>query len=314
MTKQSTRKDLDEAIIGNNFAKDCIVSLFEHSKIRHYQLNCLGLTVKEEQLVRNKNAFLVGKSGTGKTFLVETCAKLYNVPLYSISATELTLTGAHNGIKLTDLLKSIKAYAAEFLKNNSTKYFSIDGVMQQMVIFIDEFDKLNSNGAQGDWYKRVQGCFLKFFENKEPGFEHITFIFAGAFMNSNVYEEKHKSKSIGFFTEHNINESYDTLEEKIIEWGILPEIVGRIHHIVQLDTLKIDDYRAILIDKIIPKKSKELLTLTGKEFELKEEEIEAVLKDVVESGQGIRKLIKKVDEITLQKELSSDKYDFLLNR
>ncbi len=315
MTKSEILEKLDTVIKGHNEAKRHLISLFERVKIRHYQRMILEYKNDDPRLVPNKNIMLVGKSGTGKTYLVEQIAKIYKIPVYIVDSTELNPAGAEKGIKLETLVKSLTDYATKYLAINKNQFFSVQGVLDQMVVFFDEFDKLGENKGSSDWNRQTQACFLRLLERKIPTLKNLSFVLAGAFMSSNLYEDnnnENKKEMIGFLrTSTKSNDEKDNFDEEIIKAGIIPEVVGRIGKIVKLDKLSKDDYHSILIDIIIPQKLTYLNAMTDIDLEISKDELDDIVNTAYNSSQGIRMLHKQIDDLMLNAELEAGKYDFL---
>ncbi len=169
-------------------------------------------------------------------------------------------------------------------------------------------DKLSNNDYSEGWNQHVQANFLRFFENKEEGLNGLSFIFAGAFMKMD--RDSNKTSSIGFFN-NPISSKKKELDEAIIKMGMLPEIIGRIHHIIELDSLTEDDYRAILVDKIIPAKQLDLYEMTHNELEICPNYIDEIIKEAYNSDQGVRYLNKKIEEYLIDFEFSNNVHNSL---
>src|ERR1019366_5925834 len=102
-----------------------------------------------------QSCLLIGESGTGKTMIVEELCKLVNAPYIRLDATELTVTSA-TGQSCDAVVKNIINTSAALIQQQKDKYKSMNGTIDRMILFIDEFDKLNASGPNGDWMKRTQ--------------------------------------------------------------------------------------------------------------------------------------------------------------
>lgn len=305
-----TNKELlgmyDELVVGHTEAKKTLINLVNRSKIRHYQ-KWIALE-PSEFLIPTTNCLLIGGSGTGKTFLVQSLQKIIDFPLIIVDATRLTMTSASGGVKNSDIIDMIRCKAREHAEDNSGYYHSVEGAMDQMVVFIDEIDKLawgvNENDA---WNKRVQANFLSIFENSDE-LSGCSFIFAGAFSGLESVKKDVKS-SIGFCGTNGKKEPQKLLDEAVVKYGLIPELVGRIPNIIELDKFTRDDYRKILFETLIPIKQSELLYYNCQTVSLSEEVVESILDKVEDSGQGVRSLKRELNKITSELEFNYENVD-----
>lgn len=271
-------------VYGHAKAKKVLEVLYNRSQERYYKKCVKGETVYPERL----NCLLVGPSGTGKTHLMKTFTEKRNIPLLCIDATELMPTGNDTGINKKQLKKLIIDFAHEETKK--PQYFSPDGVLNQMFIFVDEFDKLaTSFDSTGNWNKHVQSSFLTMIEDKFE-LSGISWVFAGAF--SMCRENKLKQKSIGFFPVDKVETVTDQLtEQDIIKAGIIPEMLGRIPLIVQLDEFKLTNYVEI-VDNLVQSKYNVLTNVNVNE----------IAEIAMNSGQGVRSIIRQLEMLLIDYE------------
>lgn len=276
-------KTLNELVYGHNQAKKTLLALIRRSQDRYYKKCVLGETELQDTL----KCLLIGQSGTGKTHLIQSLRKLYNFPLISLDATQLVPTGNGDGMNVKQLKKLINDKAQELAKE--PQYYSPEGVINQMVIFVDEFDKLgNCFDSTGKWNQHVQANFLTMIDDKEE-FSGISWIFAGAF--SKLYENKAVVKnSIGFFqvADTNVQETAQFSDDDIIKSGIIPELLGRISLIVELDRFGKDDYARVLH------------TLLLKYPELTDVCHESIIAKAMASGQGIRSMTRQLEMLNIE--------------
>lgn len=284
-------KTLDDFVYGHKQAKKVLSVLLRRSKERHYRKCVLGLNDYPEPL----KCLLIGQSGTGKTHLIHSLRKLYGFPLVCIDATQLMPAGNSEGLNAKGLTKKLLDAANEYTK--LPEYHSPEGVLNQMVVFVDEFDKLGTNfDSSGNWNKHVQSSFLTMIDNKEE-FAGISWIFAGAF--SSLYEEKGTmKKSIGFFPEANTKDTKEITDEDILKAGIIPEMLGRISLIVQLDTFTEENYRQVLTEKLLP-------TYRNLPDDL---DLDGIVKKAHNSGQGIRSLTRQLEMLSIDAEYDEDMF------
>lgn len=235
------------------------------------------------------NCFLIGPSGTGKTFLMRSMAKELGFPLICLDANELTPTGNNSGVNSSQLRKEIYKFAENLIAVDH-RYHSIPGVLEQLVIFVDEFDKLGTSfDASGNWNKHVQSNFLTMIEDKDD-LSGVSWVFAGAF--SDFFERKaSKKEAIGFFSEKKEEKPLEITEEDILKAGIIPEMLGRISLIVQLDTFGQKDYENIATE-----------LLNKKYARLKHINISDIAAKALSSGQGVRSVIRQLETALIDQE------------
>jgi ATP-dependent protease Clp ATPase subunit len=114
-----------------------------------------------------------------------------------------------------------------------------------------------------------------------------------------------KKKHIGFGKKQEEEEVEINYDEHLKRFGMIPELIGRINHIVKIDTLTESDYRSILYNLVIPKKQKELKHYGINKFSLTSEQATAIIKVAMESEQGIRNLYKEVEKLSIDLEFKS---------
>ncbi len=305
MINYKSNKELLEAydyyVIGHKEAKKSLINLINRSKIRHHQ-KWISLEHKD-YLISPSKCLLIGGSGTGKTFLVESLQKLVEFPLIKIDATRLTLTAGGDGIKSLHIYDMIHENAKYLSSLKNGYWHSVEGVIDQTVVFVDEIDKLawGAKGESDSWTKRVQANFLQIFENKEE-LAGVSFIFAGAFQE--MERTQNVTDSIGFMSKQRKLSNTDMLDEMIVKYGLIPELVGRITNIVELDKFTKEDFRNILINTLIPQKIEELIYFNCADFSLSEEQLENIVYKAEASGQGIRFLKRELDKLLINIEFN----------
>lgn len=274
---------LDSMVYGHKQAKKVLQVLLKRSQDRYFNKCVMGNETNTDTL----KCLLIGPSGTGKTHLIHSLKKLYKFPLICLDATQLMPTGNKDGINIGQLTALVDDKCHEYAKQ--IEYHSPEGVLNQMVIFVDEFDKLgNCFDSTSNWNKHVQSSFLTLIDNKEE-FAGISWIFAGAF--SGLYEAK--PRGIGF-SNTEIEDTKEITDKDILRAGIIPEMLGRISLIVQLDTFTETDYKTILVERLLPLYP----TLTSVN-------VEGITKKAYDSGQGIRSLIRQLEMLSIDADFKS---------
>ena len=294
--------ELDTYVDGHIEAKKALISLVNRSKIRHHQKWIER--IHKDYLIPPHKVLLIGQSGTGKTHMVECLQQLLDFPLIRLDATKLNPTGASGGVKEDDLRKEIKRKAKEWHEARRGYYHSIDGTIDQMVVFIDEIDKIGKSfESSGNWNTHVQSNFLTMFDNKAE-FAGVSFIFAGAFTDI-TKNETSVSQTIGFNRDIT-PKSKGELDELVVKAGLIPELVGRLTNIVQLDKFTQQDYYKILTERLIPAKLLELAFFNVFDSEISEDKLQKMAKSAYDSGQGIRSLQRQLNKEYLDAEFENE--------
>jgi len=295
--------ELGDYVSGHLEAKKSLINVINRSKIRHHQKWIEG--IHKDYLIKPHKLLLIGQSGTGKTHLVESLQSIVDFPLIRLDATKLTPTGAGGGIKEEDIRKLITKKAEEYTRLKKGFYHSIEGTIDQMVVFIDEIDKLGTSfDSSGNWNNHVQSNFLTLFDNKTD-YAGVSFIFAGAFSKI-TGEEEVKKNSIGFTKDDTVKKSREEMDAQIVKAGLIPELVGRLTSIVELDKFSEEDYYEILVDRIVPKKLVDLAFFNKFDTELTESELRELAKKAYDSGQGIRSLQRQLDKLFVDVEFENE--------
>lgn len=275
---------LEQLVYGHKEAKKVLRVIINRSQERYYKKCVMGMHEYPDRL----NCLLVGPSGTGKTHLIRSMSKLYKFPLLNIVATDLMPTGNETGINKNQLRKLIFDTAGEYLKK--PEYSSLQGVLNQMIVFVDEFDKLGvCFDSSGNWNKHVQASFLTLLEDNED-LSGVTWVFAGAF--SSLYFNRVKPKSIGFFHKDEEEPNAQTLSDQdIVKAGIIPEMVGRIPLIVELDRFTLEDYTKI-VEQCIENKYSMLTNV----------DVDKIAEKAMSSGQGVRSITRQLEMALIDQE------------
>lgn len=312
------RAHLDQYVIGQEKAKiDIAVAVYQHFK-RRDALAHGGAPDGVE--IEKSNVLLLGPSGTGKTHVARTIARLLKVPFYVADATRLTQAG-YVGDDVESLLQGLLSDA--------------DGDVERAqwgIIFIDEFDKLarkSGRGASG--YRDVSGegvqqALLKMIEGgKVPvprgmgakmvatqtssdliDTTNILFICAGSFAGiDEVIEQRlNKNVKVGFGSSraHKLDkaEVYTSVtEEDILDFGLIPELVGRIPVHTTTVPLTEDEMVRILTEpkNAIIKQFQALYKMDGVDLVFDDAALRAIAKQATERPTGARALRSLVERV-----------------
>lgn len=290
-TNAQLLKEFDKHVIGHTEAKKMLISMVNRSKTAHYHRYKLG----EKREIETINCMLLGKSGTGKTFLVNTLQKLAVFPLIRVDATKLEPASKESNLGPEGIKKLIVANAKRLLKEKSEHFFSINGIIDQTIVFIDEIDKLAKGyDSSGNWNNQVQSSLLTLIESVGT-FKNVSFILAGAF--SDMETNTDISNSIGFFKQDK-KEQTRSIDRDIINYGLKPELIGRLNSITQLDTLEYSTMETILNNILLPQKQELLNECYGLNTPLLTgEEKKTLINTAMASDQGVRSLKRELDTI-----------------
>jgi ATP-dependent Clp protease ATP-binding subunit ClpX len=297
---------LNEYIIGQDFAKKVLsVAIYNHYK------RIGKKEIAEEVEIEKSNILLVGNTGTGKTLLAKTVAKLLNVPFAIADATAFTQSGYVG--------EDIESVITRLLQNCN---YNIESA-QKGIVFIDEIDKIARKGENPSITRDVAGegvqqGLLKLLEGSEilvppqGGRKHpeqpmikvdtknILFICGGAFEGlERIIAQRVNKSAVGFkktkeledeIQTENLFKQVNALDIK--KFGIIPELLGRLPVIVYLNPLDRNALQKILLEpkNSIIKQYIALLKLDGKRLEFTQDALEFILDKAMEYELGARGL------------------------
>jgi ATP-dependent Clp protease ATP-binding subunit ClpX len=297
---------LDQYIIGQSLAKKVIaVAIYNHYK------RIAQKKTETEVEIDKSNILLVGNTGTGKTLIAKTVAKLLNVPFAIADATAFTQSGYVG--------EDIESVISRLLQNCN---YDVQAA-QQGIVFIDEIDKIARKGENPSITRDVAGegvqqGLLKLLEGSDilvppqGGRKHpeqpmvkvdtrnILFICGGAFEGvERIISQRLHKVTVGF--KQSESNSQKNKREHLLrqinpldikKFGIIPELLGRLPIIVHLNPLDRNTLKAILLEpnNALLKQYQELFRIDGKELVFEDDAIEFVLDKAIEYDLGARGL------------------------
>lgn len=303
---------LDEYVVGQDYAKKVMsVAVYNHYKR-------VATNTMDEIEIEKSNMLMIGPTGSGKTYLVKTLAKLLQVPLAIADATSLTEAGY-----IGDDIESVVSKLLAAADNDVEK-------AEHGIIFIDEIDKIakkketRSRDVSGE---SVQQGMLKLLEGSDievpvgatsknamvpqvtVNTRNILFICGGAFpdLSDIIKERLNKQSSIGFTAD--LKDKYDNdpdlLKKVTIEdlrnYGMIPEFLGRLPIIFSLDSLSKDMLVQIMKEprNAILKQYQKLLELDEVKLEFDDSALDAIADKALEKKTGARALRSIIEDYML---------------